>query len=338
MNSRKRIESVLDFQKPDRLPVVEWAPYWDLTIKRWKSEGLPNTIQTNEDIRDYFELDRMLDIWIRPRTSDCPVPKSHGKCMINNSQDYDKLLPFLYPTPALDSGYLERLAKAQDEGAAIWIWFEAFFWHPRVLFGIEEHLYAFYDYPELMKRMNDDLLSYLHTTLEQICKYVSPQFIALADDMSYNHGPMISKAAFDEHLALYYVKASSYIKEKGIKVFVDSDGLVDDPIDWYMAAGCQGFLPLEKQAGVDLRKYRQRHPSYLFVGGFDKLCMSMGEDAMRAEFERLLPVMSQGGYIPGVDHQTPPEVSFQDYKLYISLLREYANRAADRWTGLLGEG
>ena len=32
---------------------------------------------------------------------------------------------------------------------------------------------------------------------------------------------------------------------------------------------------------------------------------------MREEFERLLPVMRQGGFLPSVDHQTPPGVSLE---------------------------
>ena len=51
---------------------------------------------------------------------------------------------------------------------------------------------------------------------------------------------------------------------------------------------------------------------------------------MRKEFERLLPVMARGGYIPGVDHQTPPEVSIANYRLYINLLREYAAKAIEQ--------
>lgn len=337
MVSRERIQSVLNFQKPDRLPVVEWAPYWDKTISRWRTEGLPDSAQTHAEIRDFFGLDKMLDIWVRSKSPDMPYPNGHGKVVVANEADYDRLMPYFYPDPALDPKELERLSKAQEDGAAVWIWFEAFFWHPRDLFGIEEHLYSFFDQPALMKRMNDDLLEYLYRTVDQICDYVQPQFLALADDMSYNHGPMISKAMYDEHLAPFYVQASEYIKNKGIKVYVDSDGLVDDPVDWYMEAGCEGFLPLEKQAGVDIAKYRRKHPRYLFMGGFDKLCMNKGEDAMRVEFERLLPVMSQGGYILGVDHQTPPEVSLEDYKLYLSLLREYAQRAVNEWTGPMGE-
>ena len=55
--------------------------------------------------------------------------------------------------------------------------------------------------------------------------------------------------------------------------------------------------------------------------------MSAGEAAMRAEFERLLPAAAAGGFIPGCDHQTPPEVSLENYTLYLSLFREYAVEA-----------
>jgi hypothetical protein len=51
--------------------------------------------------------------------------------------------------------------------------------------------------------------------------------------------------------------------------------------------------------------------------------MHLGEAAMRAEFERLVPIMRTGGFIPSVDHQTPPAVSIDEYRLYLRLLDEY---------------
>jgi len=53
-----------------------------------------------------------------------------------------------------------------------------------------------------------------------------------------------------------------------------------------------------------------------------------GEAAMRAEFERLAPLMRRGGFIPSVDHQTPPEVSLEQYRIYLRLLEEYTAAAA----------
>ncbi len=51
--------------------------------------------------------------------------------------------------------------------------------------------------------------------------------------------------------------------------------------------------------------------------------MNRGEEAMRKEFERLLPLMHSGGFIPSVDHQTPPHVTLDQYRLFRRLLDEY---------------
>jgi hypothetical protein len=49
---------------------------------------------------------------------------------------------------------------------------------------------------------------------------------------------------------------------------------------------------------------------------------------MRKEFERLYPSMLTGKFIPSVDHQTPPDVSLDTYKIYVKLLKEYTTLAA----------
>ena len=53
------------------------------------------------------------------------------------------------------------------------------------------------------------------------------------------------------------------------------------------------------------------------------MCMKFGEEAMRKEFERLLSSMQKGKVIPSCDHQTPPDVSLENYKIYVRLLKEY---------------
>lgn len=91
-------------------------------------------------------------------------------------------------------------------------------------------------------------------------------------------------------------------------------------------AGIEGVLPLERQAGVDVNRIRRNNPDWIMIGGYDKTIMHLGEEAMRREFDRLLPAMQSGRYIPSVDHQTPPDVSLSQYRTYVSLLREYAAR------------
>lgn len=71
----------------------------------------------------------------------------------------------------------------------------------------------------------------------------------------------------------------------------------------------------------------KEYPALKMIGAFDKMAMCKGEGAMRLEFERLLPVMRKGGFIASCDHQTPPQVSLENYRLYIKLLKEYCIKA-----------
>jgi hypothetical protein len=38
MTNRDRFNRVLHFQPVDRLPVIEWAGWWHLTLNRWHEE------------------------------------------------------------------------------------------------------------------------------------------------------------------------------------------------------------------------------------------------------------------------------------------------------------
>jgi uroporphyrinogen-III decarboxylase len=200
---------------------------------------------------------------------------------------------------------------------------EGFFWFPRTLLGIQDHLYAFYDQPELMHRMNQDLANYHVQVLRQLAAVCRPAFMTFAEDMSYNHGPMLSRGLFEEFLAPYYCQVIPLLREMGTRVIIDSDGDVTEMVPWLRSVGIEGVLPLERQAGVDAAELRRAFPRFLMIGHYDKMVMARGETAMRAEFERLLPVMRQGGFIPSVDHQTPPGVSLDQYRVYLRLLEEY---------------
>ena len=59
------------------------------------------------------------------------------------------------------------------------------------------------------------------------------------------------------------------------------------------------------------------------IGHYDKMVMNKGENKIRNEFERLRALTSTGGFIPSVDHQTPPGVSLEEYRTYLRILREY---------------
>jgi hypothetical protein len=320
MNNVRRFRNALGFKEVDRSPMIELADWWDKTLERWKKEGLPAHLSDPAEIREkYFGLDAVCSHWVPSKK-----PDFQSWNAIHTTEDYENARKFLYPEEPIDKETMKKWKEEHSRGErVIWVVLEGFFWFPRTLFGIEKHLYAFFDSAETMHRINSDLLEYDLRVVEKLCEVCTPDIIVFAEDMSYNNGPMISKKLFDEFMAPYYKKIIPVLKDKGIIAFIDSDGKIDRMVPWFLDIGLDGFLPLEHQAGVDIVRLRNEYPGLKFIGGYDKMVMSKTEADMRREFERIFPVMKQGGYVVSVDHQTPPEVSLENYKIYIKLLREY---------------
>jgi len=325
MNQLERFRAVMQFQPVDRLPRVEWASWWDKTVERWHGEGL--AVTERYAMYDHFGLDPYWQYWFGTRRPGYPE-MPHGQGAVRDLADYERLKAYLYPPVDRAMAELAAWGAAQREGhAVVWVTIEGFFWFARGLFGIEPHLYAFYDQPELMHRINADLAAWQIDVLRQLAKVCPPAFMTFAEDMSYNHGPMLSKTLFDEFLAPYYRQVIPVLEEMGTLPIVDTDGNVTAMVPWLEGAGLRGVLPLERQAKVDAAEIRAAHPRLLMIGHYDKMVMPHGEAAMRQEFERLVPVMRSGGFIPSVDHQTPPGVSLEAYRVYLRLLEEYTAAA-----------
>jgi len=330
MNERERFLSVMHFEAPDdRLPMVEWGWWWDKTHDRWRREGLPPHLG-GEGLFDYFGLDHHMVISGGGVSELCPQPAYHGAPRILDEKGYDEAVPYILNDSLISKARGAALAfkDRHDRGEVhVRLWLDGFFWFPRSLLGIENHFYAFYDMPWLVHRMNRELAEFDMKVMEEVFSVLTPDMVGFAEDMSYNKGPMLSREMFREFMAPYYRKVVPFIKGRGVKVFVDSDGDVTNLIPWFLDLGFDGIFPLERQAGVDIAALRQKFPGLLIMGAYDKMVMSKGEAAMRGEFERLLPVMRAGGYIPACDHQVPPEVSLENYMIYLRLYEEYCVRA-----------
>lgn len=326
MTNRERFQAVLNGEKPDRLPMIEWASWWDQTIARWLEQGLPQECTDFHKCFAYYGLDDIWQFWFNHRAPGYPYPTEFGHEVISDENDYNEIKKYLFSEDMLREQIeaIKAVKPYHDRGDfPIWYTLEGFFWFPRTLFGIENHLYAFYDYPELMHRINQDQAAFSMRFLEELYKVLTPEFMTFAEDMSYNHGPMLSKDCYDEFVMPYYKQLIPFIKEHGTKVLIDTDGDVEPLIPWFQEAGIEGVLPLERQAGVDVNRIREKYPEWIMIGSYDKTIMHKGEEAMRKEFERVFPAMKSGRYIPAVDHQTPPDVTIENYRIYVKLLKEY---------------
>jgi len=329
MNHVERFRAVMNFQPVDRLPRWEWAMWWDETIRRWHNEGLPSSFLENDifGIAQYLNLDPYIQFWFSASQAGIEAAQHHTEGSVTSMDDYLNLRPHIFPDHTKELDIMIPWANQQSKGeVVVWATLEGFFWFPRTLMDVEKLSYAYYDCPDLVHQMNSDLLAFNLKLLENMVARCVPTFVTIAEDMSYNHGPMISEEVFIAFIEPYYKQLFARLDELNILRIIDTDGDVTALVPWLKRAGAHGVLPLERQAGVDGNKLRDLFPDFCFIGHFNKLIMDQGEQALRNEFERLLPLIKSGGFIPSVDHQTPPNVSLCQYKQYLGLLNEYTGQ------------
>lgn len=330
MTNRERFHATLEANPAiDRSPVIEWATWWRDTVHLWEDEGLPKDLD-NLELSEEFGLDPNIQFWMHHYAENRPNPKEHGAPLIVDRKSYLELKPYLFPKNAIEriKPRIQQVMPLYQNGSGIfWYTLDGFFWFHRVLFGIENHLYAFYDFPTLYHEISEDLLTFHLRILEEFGQYIHADFMTLAEDMSYNLGTMISEDMFDEFMKPYYEQLIPAIKKQGTKVIVDSDGDISDAVSWFAGAGVDGILPLERQAGVDIAKLQQEFPEFCWIGGFDKMCLLEGKEAIDVEIQRILPLLRKGRYLPGVDHQTPPGVALDDYRYYVQQMKRIAPQA-----------
>ena len=145
MTNRERFLACMNFEPVDRLPMLEWATWWDKTVDRWKGEGLAYPqipgLGDNESLQVYMGLDLHMQQWIGFTTPATPKPAYHGAPIVNDMAEYEAIKPTLYPEHPFNEERMHSIARMQAEGKAVaWITLEGPFWGPRSIMGIEPHL------------------------------------------------------------------------------------------------------------------------------------------------------------------------------------------------------
>jgi hypothetical protein len=233
-----------------------------------------------------------------------------------------------YSTDAIETAY-GPLRDGQTRGEySVRLHIEGFYWTPRELMGTQGLSYAFYDAPGLVHRVNRFALSVFEAHLSKVLEVLPADVLYIQEDISGANGPLLSPRMFDEFVAPYYRELVPMVRRLGVRhVLVDTDGDFRRLVPSFVSVGVDGFLPMDVNAGMDIVSVRQEYPRLQFIGGFNKLCIAGGQGPVDREFARLLPVIRQGGYIPGADHQVPPSTSLEDYRYYIDRLRHFMSEA-----------
>ena len=113
------------------------------------------------------------------------------------------------------------------------------------------------------------------------------------------------------------------VKGYGIDIVsVDCDGMIDKLIPVWLENGVNTMFPIEVGTwGASIAPWREKYGRELRgVGGMNKNVFARDKAAVKAEVERLKPLMDLGGYIPCPDHRIAPDAKFELVQYYCELM------------------
>jgi uroporphyrinogen decarboxylase len=198
------------------------------------------------------------------------------------------------------------------------------FWQLREWLGFEGLCMMTLDDPEFVHDMVEFWTEFVARLLRRGLAYVTPDEVHISEDMAFKCHAMISPAMTREFLKPAYDRWAAILRDAGVKVFaVDSDGYIGDLIPIWIDSGFNVCDPIEVAAGNDIVAFRKEYGKAIgYRGGVDKRAMAKGGDTLKAEIDRIAPVVEDGGYIPSCDHGVPADVSWQNYLQHTRLLAQ----------------
>jgi uroporphyrinogen decarboxylase len=254
------------------------------------------------------------------------VTRKWIKCPVESRADWEQMKRrYVVDDPRrFPADFADRARQLRDRTYPAGLVFPGPFWQLREWLGFENLCVLLVDDPGFAKEMiafwEEFVAQVLMRTLDQFV----PDFVMVQEDMACKGKPMIGPAMCREFLQPTWHRWGRLIRDAGVPIYeVDSDGYVGDLIPLWMEAGFNCNSPQEVAAGNDLPAYRRQHGTRMaYRGGVDKRAMAKGGAALRAEIDRLTPVIHAGGYIPSCDHGIPPDVSWPNFLEYGRLLAE----------------
>lgn len=354
-NALESFRKVLQFEKcvPPRWDCLG---FWGATIERWRREGLPDdqspeqffgmtpmpTLPVNsghtqnpywppfdEQVLEETETTR---VWrdaqgvVKRDRKDRPELSMSQflEFPVKDRHDWEDLKFRLDPSsPARYPDWSKVHEQFDNRDCPVRLYITGAYGFPRNLMGEERLAYTYYDDPELVHDIQRTWTQFYLNLAERVCANFVPDYVYIWEDMAFKNGPLISPNLFREFMLPYYTDLVRQFRRLGVPcVMVDSDGDNRPILDLFLDAGVDAFLPFEIASGMEPVEIRSQYPRLVIIGGIDKRALSKDRSAIEREVMRKVPrLLEEGGYVPGLDHLCPPDVSFENYAYYTALIR-----------------
>lgn len=220
--------------------------------------------------------------------------------------------------------FAAQCQAAQASAQVIALTLNGPFWQLRDWCGLEGLCFLMVEQPDFVQEMAEFWADFVGQIIVQLQAFTTLDKVLVNEDMAYKGHSMISPRMTRRFLLPVWQNWATAFKPLGNPVLmVDSDGYISELLPLFIEAGFEVTWPVEVAALNDIVAYRQQYGHQIaFSGGVDKRALAAGGEVMYAELDRLAPVITDGGYLPGCDHGVPSDISWPNFMAYARRLAE----------------
>jgi hypothetical protein len=352
MSDRERFNNQMHYLDIDRSFNMEFG-YWAQNFDLWPLFK-ENNIKNNTEADIFFNFDRIEcisgSVWLNPSfpqtivdetsknyiqmNSDgllAEVPKDkhdtiphYLKSSVVTPEDWNKVKTERFRRDdkdrIVDIDKLLSLHK-NDRDYPLGVHCGSMIGKIRDMLTFEGLAYAVYDYPEMVEDMVETCCVLVEDFLDQVLPHFDFDYASGWEDIAFKNGPIVSVEFFRDIVMPRYKRISKKLHAAGIDLwYTDCDGDVRPILPYMMEGGINCLFPFEVNGCSHPAELLEAYGKDLrIMGGFDKIKMKEGKEAIKSYMKSLEPLVKRGGYIPFCDHRCPPDVTPENYLFYLDL-------------------
>jgi hypothetical protein len=352
LTDRERFRRQMHYLPVDRCFNMEFG-YWEENFKEWPL-FVEGGITNNDEAERFFNFDRITtvagEIWMCPPYEERVVEVRENTQVWVNSDGllveipldrHDTIPHYLgasivtpddwqqakaehlqldHPSRKVNLAAIQQLHPPERD-YPVGVWVGSMIGKIRDILTFEGLAFAIHDYPAMVEDMVETACQLVEQYLDQVLPHMDFDFAAGWEDICYKGGPLVSVKFFNNVVVPRYKRIHQKLTAHGIDVWwVDCDGDVRPILRGFLEGGVNCLFPYEVNSCTHPANLLGEYGKALrIMGGFDKMALGAGREAIRAYMETLRPLVERGGYIPFCDHRCPPNVAPEDYTYYLDL-------------------
>ena len=299
MLSRERVISVINHEKPDRIPVYGW-------VRANLSDQISEIYGSVDAFEDKYEFD-FAHIFGGP--SPYPGEKLRELREASGGPILPEALMEVEMNDPNETDAYQSIADLirhhkEERGRFVYVQTPGLFECLNGVFGIENHLANLVLYEDALHKVYERQAQWSQAFANN-CIDLGIDMVHISDDWGTQVGPMFNPELWWRLIHPYHKRTCEAVKARGAYVSLHCDGNFNALIDGIIDLGFDVIHPWQESAGMSLQDYKTNYADrFAVMGGIDvQTTIGFGKlDFLRSEIERVMGMFADGGLLYCTTH------------------------------------